>query len=192
MRRLFRRTSYDDPARTLFERIASQSREPSFYGACGLPDSVDGRFDLLVLHVFLVMHQLKQDHVRTAELSQALFDVLFENMDESLRVLGAGDMGVGRRIKDMAEGFYGRVLAYEQALEEGGGSLENCVRRNLYGSADASQVQVASVAHYVRREADSLAGQSTDRLMEGDLAFGPAPAPDCGAESQGGAGGARR
>jgi len=97
VRRLFRRTLYEDPARDLFERIAAQSREPSFYGACGLPDSVDGRFDLLVLHVFLVMHRLKQDHVRTAELSQALFDVLFENMDESLRVLGAGDMGVGRR-----------------------------------------------------------------------------------------------
>ena len=190
LRNLFRRSSEEEPARALFRQIAAQARQPAFFRGCGVPDSVDGRFDLLVLHVFLVMHRLKRERARTAGLSQALFDVLFENMDESLRQLGAGDMGVGRRIKAMAEGFYGRILAYERALEDDsgghgghggkegrGGLLEDCLCRNLYGGAEPAPGQLAALSAYVRREADALAAQETGRLMAGELAFGPAPEP---------------
>lgn len=192
MRKLFRRTTEEEPARALYRHIVAQAREPAFFRTCGVPDSVDGRFDLLVLHVFLVMHRLKRDRAETAGLSQALFDVLFENMDESLRQLGAGDVGIGRRIKAMAEGFYGRVLAYERALDDGGGLLEDCVRRNLYGSAEPAPEQLAALARYMRREADALADQKTARLMAGVLTFGPAPAPDGGEPAPVGGGGTGR
>ena len=90
MQRLFRSKPHEESARTLYAQIVAQARQPAFFRDCGLPDTIDGRFDLLVLHVFLVMHRLKQDRADTAELSQALFDVLFQDMDESLRELGAG------------------------------------------------------------------------------------------------------
>jgi cytochrome b pre-mRNA-processing protein 3 len=154
-----------------------QARQPEFFLACGLPDTIDGRFDLLVLHVFLVMHRLKQNRVETADLSQALFDILFQDMDESLRELGAGDMGVGRRIKAMAEGFYGRILAYERALEQGGDALEQCVKRNLYGAVDPGPGQVRAVAQYIAQEVESLATQDLGRLAQGQVAFGPVPEP---------------
>ncbi|MEE8145852.1 MAG: ubiquinol-cytochrome C chaperone family protein, partial [Kiloniellales bacterium] len=109
---MFKRSPNEKTARLLYDCIVGQARRPEFFRECGLPDTLDGRFDVLVLHVFLVMHRLKQDRGRTADLSQALFDILFQDMDESLRELGAGDMGIGRRIKAMAEGFYGRVAAY--------------------------------------------------------------------------------
>ncbi len=156
-----------------------QARQPGFFLACGLPDTVDGRFDLLVLHVFLVMHRLKQNRDETADLSQALFDVLFQDMDDSLRELGVGDMGVGRRIKAMAEGFYGRILAYERALEQGADALDQCVRRNLYGTVDPGPGpgQIRAVAQYIAHEVESLATQDLGRLAQGHVAFGPAPDP---------------
>ncbi len=175
MRRFFGSRRHEESARNLYAGIMEQARQPEFFLACGLPDTVDGRFDLLVLHVFLVMHRLKQDRAETAELSQALFDVLFQDMDESLRELGVGDMGVGRRIKTMAEGFYGRILAYERALEQGGDALEQCARRNLYGAVEAVPGQVRAVAQYIGREAAALATQDLARLAQGEVAFGPAP-----------------
>ena len=175
MPRLFRSQSHEGAARTLYAGIVAQARRPEFFLDCGLPDTVDGRFDLLVLHVFLVMHRLKQDRSDSAELSQALFDVLFEDMDESLRELGVGDMGVGRRIKAMAEGFYGRTLAYERALKEGDEALEECVRRNLFAAAEADSARVRALARYIGREAAALAAQDLARLAKGELTFGPAP-----------------
>lgn len=177
MPRLFRSRTHEESARTLYAGIVAQARRPEFYLDCGLADTVDGRFDLLVLHVFLVMHRLKQDRAETAELSQALFDVLFQDMDESLRELGAGDMGIGRRIKAMAEGFYGRTLAYERGLEEGSEALEQCVLRNLYGSDGASAAQLRAVAGYISREVAALAAQDLALLTRGEVVFGPPPQP---------------
>lgn len=175
--RIFGSRRHEESARTLYAGIVKQARQPEFFLACGLPDTLDGRFDLLVLHVFLVMHRLKQDRAETAELSQALFDILFQDMDENLRELGVGDMGVGRRIKAMAEGFYGRILAYERALEQGTDALEPCVRRNLYGGIDADSGQVRAVAQYIGREVAKLATQDLARLAQGEVVFGPAPQP---------------
>ncbi len=177
VRRLFGSGQHEDVARRLYAGIVEQARQPSFFAACGLPDTVDGRFDLLVLHVFLVMHRLKRDRSETAELSQALFDVLFQDMDESLRRMGAGDMGVGHRIKAMAEGFYGRVLAYERALEQGEEALQDCVRRNLLGARDGDPGQVQALARYIGREVAALAAQNLAQLAQGRVAFGPAPKP---------------
>ena len=175
MRSLLGSGPREDAARRLFAGIVAQARQPAFFRDCGLPDTLDGRFDVLVLHVFLVMHRLKSDREETAELSQALFDVLFQNMDEGLRKLGAGDLGVGHRIKTMAEGFYGRVLAYERALADGGAALEDCVRRNLLGGGAASEAQVAALARYIRREVATLGAQDVARLARGEVTFGPAP-----------------
>lgn len=177
MPRFFRTQSKEDVARNLYGEIVVQSRRPAFFLDCGLPDTVDGRFDLLVLHVFFVMHRLKRDPADTGELAQALFDVLFEDLDESLRELGVGDMGVGRRIKAMAEGFYGRTLAYERALEDGEEALEHCVRRNLFAGAEADSAKVRALARYIGREAAALAAQDLARLARGEVTFGPPPQP---------------
>lgn len=188
MRRLFDSRPQEETARCLYAGIVAQARRPEFFLACGLPDTVDGRFDLVVLHVFLVMHRLKRDRAQTADLSQALCDAFFQDMDESLRRMGAGDMGVGRRIKAMAEGFYGRIMAYEQALAEGRDALEGCVRRNLYGAVPAEREQVRAVALYIADEVAALAGQGLERLVRGEVEFGPAPQPAPG----GGGGGQNR
>lgn len=180
MGRLFGTAAHEASARALYAGIVAQARRPEFFLACGLPDTVDGRFDLLVLHVFLVMHRLKQDRAETSELSQALCEIFFQDMDESLRELGAGDMGIGRRIKAMAEGFYGRILAYEQALVQGDDALDRCLRRNLYGAVEAGPEQVRAVSLYIKDEVAALAGQELARLARGEVEFRPAPRPTPG------------
>ncbi len=181
--RLFKASPQAAPARALYKTIVEQARQPVFYSNCGVPDSLDGRFELIVLHSFLVMHRLKHDHERTAGLAQELFDILFLDMDVSLREMGVGDLGVGRRVKAMVQGFYGRVAAYEGGLDGGSQVLGEALARNLFGTVAASPAMVGGMAAYVAREAAGLAAQPLSRLIAGEIEFGPPPAADLVADS---------
>lgn len=173
--RLFGRDPLEEPARGLYTAIVMQARQPAFYGSYGVPDSVDGRFDLIVLHVFLVMNRLKQEPQRSADLSQALFDLLFLDMDQSLREMGVGDVGVGKRIKAMVQAFYGRISAYESGLNEGEEALKAALARNLFGTVEATPAQLDATAGYIRAVVSRLYAQAIDGLLRGDLEFGVVP-----------------
>ena len=189
--RLFKAKPHQEAAEALYDAIVAQARQPAFYTACGVPDTLDGRFELIVLHAFLVFRRLKADAVEadrpdSGDFAQVLFDVLFRDMDRSLREIGVGDLSVGKKVRTMVEGFYGRVEAYERALdasapetsdpETGSADLQAALRRNLYGTTAPEPAQLAAVAGYLHREADALAGQPTAALTAGKVAFGPAPA----------------
>ncbi|MGE0744340.1 MAG: ubiquinol-cytochrome C chaperone family protein [Rhodospirillales bacterium] len=141
-----------------------------------MPDSVDGRFDLLALHAFLVMRRLKSEPGVGAAFSQALFDLMFEDMDRNLREMGAGDLGVGRRVKAMAKAFYGRVAAYDAGLASGPRVLAVALRRNLYRDAPGVEEYAAAMAAYAAHAAAILDGLPADRVMAGEFAFPPPPA----------------
>lgn len=171
-------------AEVLYDAIVAQARRPSFYTACGVPDTLDGRFELVVLHAFLTFRRLEAAGAETADFAQLLFDVLFRDMDRSLREIGVGDLSVGKKVRTMAEAFYGRVKAYERALQapervqggdQEGSELEAALRRNLYGTTEPKPAQLAVVADYLRRESEALAAQSTAALLAGEIVFGEAP-----------------
>ncbi len=166
----------DGPARGLYVTLVAQARRPDFYVHCGVPDTADGRFDMILLHAFLVLRRLKRDRQRTAELGQALFDVMFADMDRNLREMGVGDLGVGRRVKAMAAAFYGRIAAYEAGLADDDATLAAALGRNLYRKSEPSPAQVASIAGYLRREAAALDAQPLAGLLAGAVSFGPPPA----------------
>ena len=172
-----RRDPREARARALFEKGVAQARRPGFYSRCGVPDTVDGRFELIALHVFLVLHRLKADRPETAELAQDLFDTMFQDMDQSLRELGAGDLGVGPRVKRMAQGLYGRIAAYEAGLEGPEGELEAALRRNLYGTVTPQPEQLRTMAGYLRREIEGLAQREPADLEAGTPGFGGPPDP---------------
>ncbi len=171
-----RQEGVENSARALYGQIVAQARRPEFYANWGVPDSLDGRFELIVLHVFLVLHRLKQDREAAEELSQGLFDTLFLDMDQSLREMGAGDLGVGKRVKRMVQAFYGRVEAYDVGLERGDAALEEALRRNLYGTATPEPHHSAALARYMRSESQALASQALSDLAAGSLGFGAPPA----------------
>ena len=126
---LFRRRQDREADYRLYGCIVDQARMPAFYNDCGVPDTVAGRFDLIGLHAYLVMRCLKEiDSQRGTDLSQRLFDIMFTDMDRNLREMGVGDLGVGKKVKELAKAFYGRVKAYDEGLAGGTEKLEDALQ----------------------------------------------------------------
>ncbi|MCI5060081.1 MAG: ubiquinol-cytochrome C chaperone family protein [Alphaproteobacteria bacterium] len=124
-------------AAELYEQAVTQARLPVFYEAWGVPDNVDGRFEMISLHCYLFMRHLKR--VGEDKLAQALFDVFFVNMDRTLREMGVGDLSVPKHMKRMMKGFNGRAHHYEQALQEQSErALREAVERNIYGTLEVA------------------------------------------------------
>jgi cytochrome b pre-mRNA-processing protein 3 len=160
-------------AGALYASIVEQAREPRFFADLGVPDNLDGRFETVALHVFLVLRRLKSDVSDASGFAQALLDAFFADMDRSLREMGVSDLGVGRRVKEMAKALYGRIQAYEKGLEENGNAaLEAALRRNLYGTVAAPRLaDLAAVAGYVHRQNEALAAQPLSEIRAGRIEF---------------------
>ncbi len=165
----------EEIAEALYRGIVAQARRPDFYRWHGVPDSLDGRFELLVLHCVLVIRRLRQAGPSAEALAQSLFESLFADLDTNLREMGAGDVGVPRRIKAMAQAFYGRLKAYEAALEGGPEDLRAALERNLYGTVSPSHEQLAALTRYVIEAAASLEKCGLDALRRGQPDFGLPP-----------------
>jgi cytochrome b pre-mRNA-processing protein 3 len=170
---LFAGKQPDVRAVALYRAIVAQSRQAGFYREHGVPDSLDGRFDMIVLHSFLVMRRLRRIGAAAEPLSQQLFDLMFADMDSNLREIGVGDLSVGKKVKAMAQAFYGRVESYEAALQSGDNDqLRQALARNLYaGKANPEAPGLAAVAAYLRQADASLASQADGEILAGNLVF---------------------
>jgi cytochrome b pre-mRNA-processing protein 3 len=177
----FRRDPNEASARRLYAAIVAQARRPAFYAAGGVPDSLDGRFELVALHVYLVLRRLKGDPTARA-LAQGLVDLFFADMDASLREMGAGDLGIGKRVQKMAAGFYGRVAAYDGAESPDGIAL--ALKRNLYGTIEASAEQIAAMTAYVGRAQALVTVLPLAEIAAGRPRFPEPPRSDAVRETQ--------
>jgi cytochrome b pre-mRNA-processing protein 3 len=169
---LFRRNPLREAATVAYGAIVENARRPVFFTEFGVPDTIDGRFELICVHAFLYLHRLKDEGDPGASLGQFFFDLMFVDFDRSLRELGTGDLSVGREIKQMAQAFYGRVHAYEAGLDGGDAELRSALERNLYGTATPTPAQLAAMATYLRDEAEQLARQDAAPLLAGVVGFG--------------------
>lgn len=163
-------------AEALYLAIVAQARRPIFFMDLGVPDTVDGRFDLIVVHSYLVLRRLKAAGEEGQELAQLLFDEVFSNFDASLREMGVGDLIVGKRIKSMATAYYGRVEAYEAPLlAEDQTGLCQALMRNVYRGEEALEDQARALAAYMIEAYTCLSGQQISHIFEGKLHFGDGP-----------------
>ena len=162
-----RRQPHEEFAAALYARTAELARAAELYEACGIPDTLDGRFDALALHAAVVIDRLRREPDGET-LAQAFFDAMFRHLDLTLREIGVQDLGVGRRIKVMAEGFHGRALAYRAALAgEGTAPLAEVLRRNAYGGRPpAEDGPVARLEEHIRKEVARLACTSRNDLLK--------------------------
>ena len=158
-----------------YRKVVEQARAPGFFIATGVPDTLDGRFELICLHAFLYLHRLKREQPGGGPLGQRFFDAMFADFDRSLREMGTGDLSVGREVKRMAEAFYGRIAAYEHGLMADDETLRAALERNLFGTVIAVPSQVAMMADYVRSAAAALDAQSAAALIAGELFFADPP-----------------
>jgi len=163
-----RRHAEEEFAAALYARVADLARAPALFDSFGIPDTVDGRFDALALHAALTIDRLRREQPDGDQLAQAFFDAMFRHLDQTLRELGVQDLGVGRRIKVMAEGLHGRALAYRAALSgDGKASLAEVLRRNAYGGRPPDdEAVVGRLEAYVRGLAKRLASTARDQLIE--------------------------
>ena len=171
-----RRRAVEDAARLGYERVVSQARQPRLFGDYGVPDTLDGRFEVICLFAFLYLHRLKSERPRSAALSQAFFDTMFADMDRSLRELGTGDLRVGREVRRMAEALYGRIRAYEAGLAGDDTALAAALARNLYGTAAPPSEKIAAAARYLRLAEAALRHEDAAELLEGRVRFAALPA----------------
>ncbi len=190
MRHAKRRARERDRALSLYIAAVGQARRPGFYTDCGVADSLDGRFDLIVLHVFLVVRALRRSGEPGKRLSDLIFKIMMDDMDMNLREMGVGDLRVGKRVKSMARAFYGRAAAYDTAFDAepaategdvsaagdaGEAGLEAALRRNIYGADEPESGEIGQLLRYVRRAEAALAGQPDEALLSGQVAFLAAP-----------------
>ncbi len=151
-----------DSTGALYAAIVAAARQPVFYRDWAVPDTIDGRFDVLVLHLVLVVARL---HGEKDKLRQELVNHFCQDMDDNVRELGAGDLGVAKKVRRMAEAFQGRYVAYHGAHDLG--SMAQAVARNIY----ASEVSSHDLAHYALNARAWLAAQSTEEIVSGKPKF---------------------
>jgi cytochrome b pre-mRNA-processing protein 3 len=167
LKRIFARKP--ELSRTLYEAIVAAARRQKFYLDYGVADTIDGRFDMITLHLFLVLDRLRDGGPATEDFRQQLTDGFFTDMDRSLREMGVGDLSVGKKVRKMAEVFYGRVTAYSAALERKDNALTDALARNVY--ADAASPHAAALKNWVKQARAALVGQDEATLMRGEVQF---------------------
>jgi len=140
----------------IYGMIVAQAREPLFYRDLGVADTVNGRLDLLLMHLWLTLRRLRAIEADSG-LSQALFDRFCTDMDDNLREMGVGDLTVPKRMQAFGEAFYGRTVAYDLALTDGREALAQALSRNILNGEKIDHArQLAAYAEAVIATLDRL------------------------------------
>ena len=178
---LFRRP----PKRTiaaLYGAIVAQARVPVFYQGLGVPDTVLGRFDMIVLHLVLLLRRLREGEAAHRELAQGVFDAFCRDMDDNLREMGISDQGVPRQMRKVGEAFYGRAQAYEAALGEPDDERSRRRSPAMSMAAPSRRLRHVTLAAYVRqRGAIAWPGRRWSALAAGVRSF---PEPQAAAAAE--------
>jgi cytochrome b pre-mRNA-processing protein 3 len=167
------RKARKDAAVRLYDMAVVQSRVPDFYDKMGVADTIDGRFDLLVLHIYLVMDRLNALGPEGRKLGQALFDRMFRMVDLSLREMGFGDLGIPKHMKKMMKAFNGRAHSYHAALSTGNpDALQLAITRNVYRiEGESIPAGVFSLTDYALATHTQFAQRDLNAFMQGDVGF---------------------
>ena len=169
--RLKKRNQQRDIALKLYNNLVVCARSPEFYIHYGVPDSELGRFEMICLHAYLLFKRLGNTDESGKHLSQLVHDLMFADLDRTLREKGIGDMGIGKRIKTLARNLYGRVDAYDTAFEQGNEALSMALNRNLYATNAATDNQIAAMIKYITESLLQLNAQSSSDIMQGKILF---------------------
>ncbi len=155
------------PAHGVYVALVNQSRKPFFYQEYGVADTIDGRFDVIVLHLFLLTKRLGD---KESNFLRAVWEVFFSDMDRSLREMGASDTGIGKRIKKMVQAFYGRIDSYDNTLADETAFKES-LKRNLYRDMTVSDAQLEAIISYVQRNLAHLQKRDIAAIVNGEIGF---------------------
>ena len=160
----FRRTRDDPSIASLYGTIVAQARAEALYQRFGVPDTVNGRLEMVLLHVVLLLRRLNEEP-DGAPCGQAVFDLFCQDMDDNLREMGVGDLAVPREMQRIGEAFYGRQAAYVGALASSDPqALVEVLKRNVLEGGEGAE----ALAGYVRAAAEALAARDINELRRGE------------------------
>jgi cytochrome b pre-mRNA-processing protein 3 len=170
--RLFRTRPAKASGARLYTAAVAQARSPAFYANLGVPDRIDARFELYVLHVVLLQQRLTGHGAEAAETAQALFDAFVLALDDALRELGVGDLSVSKKMRKLGEALFGRAAAYRDLFKAGPDreGIRGLIARTVYGD-EAAEDLAAPLADYVVRAHAALALQPVDAILKGEVAW---------------------
>ncbi len=165
------RKRYRKVADQLYLASVKQSRSPSLYIELGVPDTVDGRFDMIILHVMLLIRRLRGGGEEAAIVNQEVLNLMFADMDRNFREMGIGDMSIGKHVKKTAKAFYGRAETLEKGLDTGPVDLNNALKETILRSIEAPDEKTSALAHYVVGIDRFLTTQSIENILSGEISF---------------------
>ncbi|MGO9133397.1 MAG: ubiquinol-cytochrome C chaperone family protein [Methylovirgula sp.] len=151
----------------LHRELIDAARDPVLFTDYGIADTLEGRFEALVLHGTLVLRRLEALPLPGPEIAQDLADTVFRHFDIALRELGVADTRVPKEMKALAEAFGGRGMAYHAALQEGPAALAQALSKNVYGGAGDGE----KLAHYVIAVEAALAQATLPQFVDGPIPF---------------------
>lgn len=156
----------------LYNHVVSAARNPVLYGDEGVPDTANGRFELIILHIFMLFRRLQEDDAHMRSVKQKTFDRFLEDMDLNLREIGVGPDGVPKRIQKMLENFYGRAEAYNTALDKGDDDLlSQTVARNIYSDAKVNETGANFLTQYILKAVKLLDIATVNELVNSEFKF---------------------
>lgn len=160
-----------DVAAQLYVVSVEQARSPAFFTEMGVPDSVDGRFDMIILHIMLLIRRMRTQGEEAAAVSQELLNLMFADMDRNLREMGVGDLSVGKQVKKMAKAFYGRSDTWEKGLDESISALASALTETVYRSVEGGAAEVDALAAYTVAADAALQAQGIEDVLTGVVSF---------------------
>lgn len=158
-------------AHKLYTATIVAARDPWLFNDCGVPDTPEGRFEVLTLMAFLVLRQLK-DIDGAENLAQSYFDIMFEDIEANLREMGVGETTLAKRMKKLAGSFYGRIKTYDEAISSSAPETwRSTIKRYLFSDTQVSENILTVTADYAREIGQNIAAQSTSELLSGRIVF---------------------
>jgi cytochrome b pre-mRNA-processing protein 3 len=171
---LRRRDRHERAGFRLYGAAVAAARVPRFYTSLGVTDTLDGRFEMVGLHAFLLIDRLRREAAPGPDLAQSVFDAMFSDMDITLREMGVGDLTVGKRVREMWEAFHGRATAYAAHLAAADdAALATALARNIWRGAAPPDGAAETLAGIVRKQQTALAAQDLAAFVAGNVQFLP-------------------
>jgi cytochrome b pre-mRNA-processing protein 3 len=169
---VFLRSRNRRTASQLYTAAVAAARAPGFYAAFAVPDTIEGRYEMIVLHVVLLLRRMRRPGESQKRLAQALVDYMAADLDRSIRELGVGDLSVGKFMKRLGEGLYGRAAAYDKALDSGDhAALQEAILRNIYDGEEPGEGILVAFARYVEAQNEHLSAQPGAAIAKGSADF---------------------
>jgi cytochrome b pre-mRNA-processing protein 3 len=164
------RTDIRRKAGEIYGAIVAQARRPAFYAELGVPDTPSGRYEMVVIHLFLVLERLRAVADPASPLPRLLVEAFISDMDDSLREMGTGDLTVPKKVRRAATGLYERSVAYKGALEHGDmDALTAVLEEHVYGNVATPRAR--ALADYIAAASAMMAATDADRMLGGAFAF---------------------